>query len=92
VVSAVLAVGSVFVGPYAPPAAGDYATGANHVLPTGGAARSFGALGVSDFGRAIQLQAIDVGGIEAIATVTDVLARLEGLPWHARSVPLRSKT
>ena len=88
----VRAAGSVFVGPHAPPAAGDYATGANHVLPTGGAARSFGALGVSDFGRAIQVQAIDAGGIEAIAAVTDVLARLEGLPWHARSVRLRSET
>jgi histidinol dehydrogenase len=90
--SQVMAAGSVFVGPYAPPAAGDYATGANHVLPTGGAARSFGALGVSDFGRAIQVQAIDEGGIGAIASVTDVLARLEALPWHARSVRLRSET
>jgi histidinol dehydrogenase len=88
----VVSAGSVFLGPYAPPAAGDYATGANHVLPTGGAARSFGALGVSDFGRAIQIQAIDQGGIGAIAAVTDVLARLEALPWHARSVRLRSET
>jgi histidinol dehydrogenase len=88
----VMAAGSVFVGPYAPPAAGDYATGANHVLPTGGAARSFGALGVSDFGRAIQVQAIGADGIEAIAAITDVLAQLEALPWHARSVRLRSET
>jgi len=90
--SQVMAAGSVFVGPYAPGAAGDYATGANHVLPTGGAARSFGALGVSDFGRAIQVQAIDASGIDAITSVTDVLARLEALPWHARSVRLRSET
>jgi histidinol dehydrogenase len=90
--SQVMAAGSVFVGPYAPPAAGDYATGANHVLPTGGAARSFGALGVRDFGRAIQIQAIDAGGIDAVMAVTDVLARLEALPWHARSVRLRSET
>jgi len=89
--SQVMAAGSVFVGPYAPPAAGDYATGANHVLPTGGAARSFGALGVNDFGRAIQVQAIDADGIEAITSVTDVLARLESLPWHARSVRLRTE-
>jgi histidinol dehydrogenase len=88
----VMAAGSVFVGPYAAPAAGDYATGANHVLPTGGAARSFGALGMSDFGRAIQVQVIDAAGIEAITPVTDVLARLEALPWHARSVRLRSET
>jgi histidinol dehydrogenase len=90
--SRVVAAGSVFLGSYAPPAAGDYATGANHVLPTGGAARSFGALGVGDFGRPIQVQAVDASGIESIAAVTDVLARLEGLPWHARSVRLRSET
>jgi histidinol dehydrogenase len=88
----VVAAGSIFVGPSSPPAAGDYATGANHVLPTGGAARSFGALGVSDFGRAIQVQAIDAAGIDAVAAITDVLARLEALPWHARSVRLRSET
>jgi histidinol dehydrogenase len=88
----ITAVGSVFLGPYAPPAAGDYATGANHVLPTGGAARSFGALGVSAFGRAIQVQVVDAAGIDAIVAVTDVLARVEGLPWHARSVRLRSKS
>ena len=89
--SEVTAAGSVFLGPTSPPAAGDYATGANHVLPTGGAARSFGALGVADFGRAIQVQAIDASGIDAIAAVTDVLARVEALPWHARSVRLRSE-
>jgi histidinol dehydrogenase len=88
----VVAAGSVFLGSYAPPAAGDYATGANHVLPTGGAARSFGALGVSDFGRPIQVQAVEASGIESIAAVTDVLAHLEVLPWHARSVRLRSET
>jgi histidinol dehydrogenase len=88
----VVAAGSVFVGPSSPAAAGDYATGANHVLPTGGAARSFGALGVSDFGRAIQVQAIDAAGIDAVAAITDVLARLEALPWHARSVRLRAET
>jgi histidinol dehydrogenase len=88
----VTAAGSVFLGPYAPPAAGDYATGANHVLPTGGAARSYGALGVSAFGRPVQVQAVDAGGIENLASVTDPLARIEGLPWHARSVQLRSET
>jgi histidinol dehydrogenase len=47
---------------------------------------------VRDFGRAIQIQAIDAGGIDAVMAVTDVLARLEALPWHARSVRLRSET
>ena len=83
--------GSVFLGIYAASAAGDYATGANHVLPTGGAARSFGALGVEAFGRAIQVQSVDATGVEAIAAVTDVLAAAEDLPWHAASVRARSR-
>jgi len=87
----VVAAGSVFLGAYAAPAAGDYATGANHVLPTGGAARSFGALGVSAFGRPVQVQTVDATGIEAVAAVTDVLARVEALPWHARSIRIRSE-
>jgi histidinol dehydrogenase len=85
------AAGSIFLGVYAAAAAGDYATGANHVLPTGGATRSFGALGVEAFGRAIQVQSVDATGIEAIAAVTDVLAAAESLPWHAASVRLRSR-
>lgn len=87
----VTSVGSVFLGVDAPAAAGDYATGANHILPTGGAARSFGALGVEAFGRAIQVQSVDATGIAAIAAVTDVLAAAEGLPWHAASVRARSR-
>ena len=87
----VTSVGSVFLGAGAPAAAGDYATGANHVLPTGGAARSFGALGVQAFGRAIQVQSVDATGIAAIAAVTDVLAAAEGLPWHAASVRARTR-
>jgi histidinol dehydrogenase len=82
--------GSIFLGPYSAAAAGDYATGANHVLPTGGSARSFGALGVHAFGRAVQVQQVDETGIQSIAAVTDVLAAAEGLPWHAASVRLRS--
>ncbi|TMD66552.1 MAG: histidinol dehydrogenase [Chloroflexi bacterium] len=87
----VSAAGSVFLGAHAAAAAGDYATGANHVLPTGGAARSFGALGVEAFGRPIQVQSVDSTGIAAIAAITDVLAAAEQLPWHATSVRLRSR-
>lgn len=89
--SRVHAAGSVFLGPYAAAAGGDYATGANHVLPTGGTARSFGALGVRDFGRAIQVQEVDETGIKSIVPVTDVLGKLENLSWHASSVRMRSQ-
>jgi len=88
--ASVTSAGSIFLGAYAPAAAGDYATGANHVLPTGGAARSFGALGVPAFGRAVQVESVDQSGIERIAAVVEVLAELERLPWHASSVRLRS--
>jgi histidinol dehydrogenase len=88
----VRSVGSVFLGPFAAAAAGDYATGANHVLPTGGAARSFGPLGVSDFGRAIQVQQIDESGVASAAAVTDVLADIEKLRWHGESIRIRSSS
>ena len=88
----VQAAGSVFLGPYATAAAGDYATGANHVLPTGGAARSFGALGVNSFGRAVQVQRVEAVGVPTIASVSDVLAEIENLPAHASSVQIRSRT
>ena len=60
--SLVTSAGSIFLGADAAAAAGDYATGANHVLPTGGAARSFGPLGVEAFGRPVQVQAVDARG------------------------------
>ena len=55
--------GSLFVGPWAPESAGDYATGANHVLPTGGLARASGALSVEAFGKFVQVQRIDREGL-----------------------------
>ena len=81
--------GSVFLGLRTPAAAGDYATGANHVLPTGGAGRAFSALGLSDFGRVIQVQAADAEGIAALRRIVDPLAEAEGMPAHAESVRLR---
>ena len=83
--------GSIFLGPHAAAAAGDYATGANHVLPTGGTARSFGALGVQAFGRADQVQQVEATGVESIVPVSDVLAGVERLPWHASSVRMRTR-
>ena len=59
--------GSIFVGPWAPESAGDYATGANHVLPTGGLARSCGALAVETYGKFSQVQRIDREGLAALA-------------------------
>jgi len=83
------AAGSVFLGPYAPAAAGDYATGANHVLPTGGASRSFSALGVDAFGRTLQVQSLDRSGLARLEPVVEAIAGAEHLTAHAQSVRAR---
>jgi histidinol dehydrogenase len=78
--------GSIFVGPWAPESAGDYATGANHVLPTGGLARSSGGLGVEAFGKFVQVQRITREGLSGIAETVTTLAEVEGLLAHRDAV------
>jgi histidinol dehydrogenase len=82
--------GSVFVGPYSPEAAGDYASGPNHVLPTGGAARVRGGLSVTDFVKVISVQELTAKSLASIAPAITTLARAEGLEAHARSVEVRT--
>ncbi|HXT00219.1 MAG TPA: histidinol dehydrogenase [Elusimicrobiota bacterium] len=82
--------GAVFLGPWAPEAAGDYASGPNHVLPTGGAARAFGGLGLESFLRPVTFQRLTRGGLKALATDVEVLAKVEGLDAHGRSVTMRA--
>ena len=84
--------GSLFVGPWAPESAGDYATGANHVLPTGGLARSCGPLSVEAFGRYSQVQRIDRAGLSALADTIRTLATAEGLTAHRNAVDARFRT
>ncbi len=81
--------GSLFVGPWAPESAGDYATGANHVLPTGGLARASGALSVEAFGKFIQVQRIDRDGLASIRETIATLAETEGLLAHRDAVEIR---
>ena len=81
--------GSLFVGPFAPESAGDYASGANHVLPTGGLARSSGALGVEAYGKFVQVQRIDRSGLAAIRTAVGDVALAEGLVAHREAVEIR---
>jgi histidinol dehydrogenase len=78
--------GSVFVGPWAPESAGDYATGANHVLPTGGLARSSGGLSVESYGKFLQVQRISREGLAGIAETVAALAEAEGLLAHRDAV------
>src|SRR5581483_8397803 len=81
--------GSIFVGPFSPEAAGDYASGPNHVLPTGGMARLRGGLSVLDFLKIVSVQRLSQQGLRKIAPSVLSLARSEGLEAHARSVEIR---
>ena len=81
--------GSIFVGDYSPQAAGDYASGPNHVLPTGGAARFRGGLSVLDFVKVISVQRLSRPGLKSIAAVVESLANAEGLRAHADSIRTR---
>jgi histidinol dehydrogenase len=71
--------GSVFVGPHSPEAAGDYASGPNHVLPTSGAARLRGGLSAADFVKVISVQKLSPAALERLAPAITTLARAEGL-------------
>ncbi|MGE5570590.1 MAG: histidinol dehydrogenase [Rhodospirillales bacterium] len=81
--------GSVFVGPFSPEAAGDYASGPNHVLPTSGAARVRGGLSAADFVKVISVQQLSRPALARLAPAITTLARTEGLEAHARSVEVR---
>jgi histidinol dehydrogenase len=83
------AAGTVFVGPWSAQAAGDYCTGSNHVLPTGGSARARGGLSTADFVRAYTVQHLTRQGLRRIAPSVLALAEIEGLDAHAASIRVR---
>jgi histidinol dehydrogenase len=87
--SEVRCAGSIFVGTYSPQAAGDYASGPNHVLPTAGAARFRGGLSAADFVKVITVQTFSRAGLREIAPVITTLAETEGLRAHAQSARVR---
>jgi len=81
--------GTVFLGPFAAQPFGDYASGSNHVLPTGGWARRRGGLAILDFVKQISVQRIDRNGYGRLASHVQILARAEGLLAHANAVEVR---
>jgi len=81
--------GSVFLGPHSPVAAGDYASGPNHVLPTGGGAKRYGGLSVDTFLRSTTVQRLDEAALDDLAGTITTLAEAEGLEAHAESVRKR---
>ena len=81
--------GSVFVGPWSPESAGDYASGTNHTLPTSGWARAFNGVNLDSFVRKITFQELTKDGLEALAPTITALAEAEGLRAHANAVTIR---
>lgn len=88
---AVVNAGSVFVGDYAAQSFGDYASGPNHVLPTGGLARVRGGLSVTDYLKVITVQQVSAKGMRKLAPIALSLAAAEGLVAHANAVNMRCK-
>jgi len=81
--------GSIFLGPWTPESAGDYASGTNHVLPTYGAARFTSSLGLADFQKRSTIQEISREGLENLGSTIMTLAASEGLTAHEQAVALR---
>ncbi|UCF84079.1 MAG: histidinol dehydrogenase, partial [Desulfobacteraceae bacterium] len=81
--------GSIFMGSYAPVPVGDYASGTNHVLPTGQCARMFSGLSVDDFIKKPTFQYLSKDGLAHLKDIVVTLAEAEGLPIHARAVKAR---
>jgi histidinol dehydrogenase len=81
--------GSVFIGPWTPESLGDYCSGTNHVLPTYGWARSYGALGVSDYMRRMTFQSASRSALERVGPTAEALAAVEGLEAHRMAVRTR---
>ena len=88
----VTAAGSVFIGPWSPESAGDYASGTNHTLPTSTWARSCSGVNLDSFLRKMTLQQLSREGLEALAPTIVTMARAEGLSAHERAVTLRMES
>jgi len=83
--------GSVFLGPFTPESAGDYASGTNHTLPTSGYAKAYSGLSLDSFMKSVTFQELTPEGLGLIGETITTLARAEGLEAHARAVDIRSR-
>lgn len=84
--------GSVFIGPYTPESAGDYASGTNHTLPTNGFARMYSGVSLDSFIKKITFQEINREGIQNIGSTIEIMAEAEGLDAHKNAVTVRLKS
>jgi len=78
--------GAIFIGESSSVAAGDYATGGNHVLPTGGWARAVGGIGLETFLKPVTIQRLTAAGLSSVRPTVEALAAVEGMPAHAAAV------
>lgn len=81
--------GSVFLGDWTTKSAGDYANGANHVLPTGGMAKMYPPLGVDAYGKWMQIQKCTKDGLSNIKRTIEIVAEVEKLPAHKNATSIR---
>ncbi|MBN8650318.1 MAG: histidinol dehydrogenase [Cytophagales bacterium] len=81
--------GSIFLGEYTPEAAGDYASGTNHTLPTNGFAKAFGGVALESFTKYITIQEITKAGLQVIGPIVETMAEAEQLKAHAQAVRVR---
>lgn len=81
--------GSVFVGPYSPESAGDYASGPNHTLPTNGGARAYSGVSLESFQKNITFQELSPRGAQTLGPIVAEIARSEGLVGHERAMKIR---
>jgi len=88
-VKKVSAAGAIFLGPWTPESAGDFAAGPSHVLPTGGAAAMFSGLTVDDFMRRSSVIQYTRKDLEAALPVIEAFGRVEGLDGHVKSATIR---
>jgi len=88
-INKITSAGSVFLGEFSPESAGDYASGTNHTLPTGGFARNWSGVTVQSFMKSITFQQLSKAGLESISSSITTLARAEGLEAHAKAIDIR---
>ena len=91
VAAQITAAGSVFIGPWSPESAGDYASGTNHTLPTGGWARAYSGVNTDSFLRKITYQELSRKGLATLSPTVIAMAEAEGLGAHAAAVRVRMK-
>ena len=84
--------GSVFIGNFSCESAGDYASGTNHTLPTGGAARAYSGVSVSSFNKTITFQKLTADGVRGLGPIVETLAAAEGLDAHRNAMALRRES